>query len=198
MRTLPCRRAPAAALVLGAAVVAAPAFAQDRPANLQPTRDVAIAYRVGGASGEGTMRIAFSAAAQAIRTDFTGFGPPGPVIADISGRRMILLLEAERTAIVQPIDEAEARSFREPDPGTRFTRQGTDRVAGTACTTWRVEPPPEIARAGARPVTTCLTEDGVMLRSEEGGQRAEATQVTYAPQDPARFRVPDGWRTRQE
>ena len=183
----------AAALLAGAV----PARAQDRPANLQPTRDVAVTYRVSGGE-QGEMRIAYSAAAQALRTDFSGFGPPGAVIADIGGRRMILLIEAERTAMIQPMGEAELRSVREPDPGTRFTRLRSERVAGTACTLWRVDPPPEVARAGAQPVTTCLTEDGVMLRSEEAGMHAEATQVAYAAQDPARFRVPNGWRTRQQ
>jgi hypothetical protein len=47
---------------------------------------------------------------------------------------------------------------------------------------------------GAPPLAVCLTEDGAMLRAEEGGQRAEALEVTYAVQDPALFRIPDGWR----
>ncbi|GGG31671.1 hypothetical protein GCM10010964_19550 [Caldovatus sediminis] len=173
-------------------LLAAPACAQpaaERPTNLRPTRDVAIRYRVTGPD-QGEMRIAHSAAAEAIRTDYAGFGPPGPVIADIANRRLILLLEHQRAARVHPLSEPELRTFRQPEPGTRFARLGTERIAGHACTLWRIIPP----MPGAPPLTVCLTEAGAMLRAEEGGQRAEALEVIYAVQDPALFRIPDGWR----
>ncbi|MBW8270954.1 DUF4412 domain-containing protein [Caldovatus aquaticus] len=179
-------------LALALLLAAGPARAQpgaERPANLQPTRDVAVTYRVTGAE-QGEMRITYSAAAEAIRTDFSGFGPPGPVIADIRNRRMVLLLAAERTARIHLLSEPEIRTFRQPEPGTRFQRLGTERIAGHPCTVWRIAP----AMPGAPPVAMCLTEDGVMLRTEEAGQRAEAVQVTCAPQDPALFRIPEGWQ----
>jgi hypothetical protein len=78
----------------------------------------------------------------------------------------------------------------------RLRREGTDRVAGQACTVWRIDPPAgeedEVKRA-------CITADGVPLRLVSGeGSEAEtdyvATEVSYAPQDPARFRVPQGYR----
>lgn len=182
------RRLTLPALLLSAG----PACAQpatDRPANLQPTRDVAVTYRVTGAE-QGEMRITYSAAAEAIRTDFTGFGPPGPVIADIRNRRMVMLLEDQRMARIHLLSEPEIRTFRQPEPGTRFERLGTERVAGHGCTLWRITP----AMPGAPPVAMCLTEDGVMLRTEEQSQRADAVEVRYAPQDPALFRIPQGWQ----
>jgi hypothetical protein len=182
------RRSPLAALLLATATACAQPAAE-RPANLQPTRDVAVSYRVTGPE-QGEMRVTFSAAAEAIRTDYAGFGPPGPVIADIRNRRVVMLLEDQRMARIHLLSEPEIRTFREPEPGTRFTRLGTERIAGHACTLWRITP----AMPGAPPVTMCLTEDGVMLRTEEGEQRAEAVQVTYAPQDPALFRIPQGWQ----
>ncbi|MBX6374970.1 MAG: hypothetical protein IRZ13_12135 [Acetobacteraceae bacterium] len=187
------RRRPILAAAIVALLAIGPACAQpaseDRPANLQPTRDVSVTYRVTGL-GQGEMRITYSAAAEAIRTDFSGFGPPGPVIADIRNRRMIMLLEDQRTARIHLLSEPEIRTFRQPEPGTRFARLGTERIAGHACTLWRITP----AMPGAPPVTMCLTEDGVMLRTEEEGERAEAVQVTYAPQDPALFGIPQGWQ----
>jgi hypothetical protein len=82
----------------------------------------------------------------------------------------------------------------EPPASARFTKAGNDTVAGLRCTLWRYED-------GDKRGETCLTADGVMLRSSGGqGSRTgavEATRVAYGPQDPARFQAPAGYRSMQ-
>ena len=59
---------------------------------------------------------------------------------------------------------------------------------------WRYEDEKQTGEA-------CITADGVMLRGvgtddgRTGG--VEATRVAYGPQDPARFRWPEGYRVVQ-
>ena len=79
----------------------------------------------------------------------------------------------------------------EPTENATFTRVGTDRVAGIACTTWSYR----TVEASGR---VCVTPEGVPLRMEATAQgqpaRAEATEVRLAPQDPARFQIPRGYQ----
>lgn len=83
-----------------------------------------------------------------------------------------------------------------PSAGGRFVREGLDRAAGYACTVWRAED-----RAGNVTASACVTEAGVPLRlvplaaagQDQVGAGLEAVAVSMAPQDPARFRVPDGY-----
>jgi hypothetical protein len=84
-------------------------------------------------------------------------------------------------------------------PDDKATREGTDRVAGHDCTVWRIEPKKDDPDDGeAKVKRACVTADGVPLRvvEGEGEQRRTtvATRVEYARQDPAQFRVPEGYR----
>lgn len=172
--------------VFAAALLAtSPALAQDRPPAF-PTRDVAVTYRTAGGD---EMRIAWHAGEQRMRMDMPG--GRGAMVLDIKGRRAFMVMDAQRTVMELPVGEDMEQAGRIPDEA-RLTREGADRVAGHPCTVWRME------HEGERG-TACITADGVMLRARgaDGAQQMEAVQVTYAPQDAARFRPPAGYRSMQ-
>ncbi|TCH97950.1 hypothetical protein EJV46_12095 [Roseococcus sp. SYP-B2431] len=179
-------------LALACALVAAPAFAQDRPA-VTPTRDVSVAYRVTTQGpGNGTeMRISWLAASGLMRVDMPG--GQGFMVADLRGGGPgFMVMEAQRMIMDVPRNQLPPVASMQPGPNARFTREGTARVANTSCTIWRMEDQGQSGRA-------CLTADGVMLRAEGDNRQGqvEATSVTYGPQDPARFQRPSGYQTFQ-
>lgn len=188
------RAAFAAAISLAAvAPPAGPASAQDRPANLLPTRDVSLTYRILGMQGQQgaapTIGIAYLAAEQKMRVDMGAIIPGMNAwgLTDMRAGRSDVVLENLRTVVPNPGGQDLSRALRLAE-GARMTRADSGTVAGIRCTNWRWE------NEGQRG-TSCLTDDGVMLRAvNEGGQGMEATQVQYAAQDPARFRVPQGYR----
>lgn len=175
------------ALVLAAlAATAAPALAQDRPPPM-PTRDVAVTYRV---TGGREMRIAWLTGEQRMRVDMPD--GQGAMIMDLKGRRAFMVVDAQRVVVEIPTGGNMPQPGQIP-PEARMTREGSDRVAGQACTVWRVQ-----ERDGRRS-SACVTADGVLLRARgpDGTEGIEATQVVYGAQDPARFRPPAGYRTEQ-
>ncbi|WP_207540891.1 hypothetical protein [Sabulicella rubraurantiaca] len=161
-----------------------------------PTRDVAVRYQVPNAPPT-TDSVAWLVSEGRVRTEGRALTQRVVHVIDTRSGNVTAVLDADRTyhdlgrmASTMMQDHSFAR------PGIRLTREGSDRVAGHACTVWRVQAqgsdPGEVRRA-------CITEDGVPLRLVEGtGSDAEtlyeATQVTYGPQDPARFRVPQGYQ----
>jgi hypothetical protein len=188
----------AAAALLAATLPAAaqPAATQQLPAAM-PTRDVAVRYKVPN-SPPTTDSVAWLVSEGRIRTEGRAITRRVTHLIDTRSGNVTALLDTDRSyqdlgrvAVAMTQDHSFIR------PGTRLTREGTDRVAGLACTVWRVEArgssPEDVRRA-------CITEDGVPLRLVEGtGPEAEtlyeATQVTYEAQDPANFRVPEGYRS---
>lgn len=182
--------AAAAAIALG---TLAPALAQDRPANLYPTRDVAITYKLLGApAGQGVPQeigIAYLAAERKMRLDMGAVIPGMNAwgLTDMASGRTDVVMENMRAVMANPGGADVARGLRLAETA-RMTRADTATVAGLRCTNWRYD------NEGQRG-TACLTDDGVMLRaSNEQGQGMEATRVTYAAQDPTRFRVPTGYQ----
>jgi hypothetical protein len=177
----------AAALALGAALLAGGAAAQTVP-QLHPTRDVSVSYRgLGGAQEQAvTLTIAWLAASRTMRMDVPAMGWS---VTDLRVPSGFIVIEAERR--IMPLPPAALARQLGPSPAARFTREGTLRIAGQSCTQWRYE---EADNDGQ----ICLTADGVMLRSQgrmgvqSGG--VEAVQVTYAAQDPARFVAPEGYQ----
>jgi hypothetical protein len=172
--------------------IAFPAFAQ--PANMRPTRDVTITYRMSGLAGTPPQetRMAFSASTGKQRVD-----PPGGagwILIDRRANSAVMVLDAQRMAMTLP-PAAVAAMNQDAPAGATFTRKGTATVAGTACTEW------EIA-IGQMRGTNCMTDDGVMLRTASTAPDGtavtmEATQVTYGVIDPARLAVPAGYTTQQ-
>ncbi len=181
------------ALGLPLAAMAVLAFseagAQSQP-PLFPTRDVAITYRAEGAGqGQTQIDMAWLAAQQLLRIDLPGMGW---LVADQRSNRAFMVMEQQRILMDLPMEQAMRQHM--PGPNARFTREGTDRVAGHSCTIWRFE-------EGSRQGRACLTTDGAMLRATgsgpDGRGSIEATVVNFGRQDPARFARPQGYQSIQ-
>jgi hypothetical protein len=175
--------------ILAALLAAAPALAQEAP-RLTPSRDVSVTYRMLGEAprgGPAGMTVAWQAAAATMRTDLPGMGW---MVADTRNGRAFMVIEQMRT--VMDVPAAQAMIARAGSAQARFRREGTATVAGLRCTVWSVQDGDSQGRS-------CITEDGVMLRAEgthqgrSGGM--EATEVRFAPQDPARFQRPQGYQS---
>lgn len=179
------------------ATIALPAAAQDRP-PAHPTRDVAVTYRFEGVSPApgapattAEMRLSWLQAEQKMRVD-----PPGGqgwMVTDTRTGDTVMVQDQARMVMQMPRDPAMPNPS-EPPPGTSFTRGGTETLLGYRCTVWKMKSDQGEGEA-------CVTDDGVMLRTRGSAQGASggmtATQVTFGPQDPARFRVPQGYQTMQ-
>jgi hypothetical protein len=179
----------AAAILL----IAVPALAQEAPRNIQPTRDVAVTYRFTGPSAEAQeMRMAWSATERKQRID-----PPGGMgwmLLDRNAGSAVMVMEQQRMVMNMPATASAGPMTNDLPPGTRFARKGTAQLAGQSCTEWEVTMPEMRS-------TVCMTDDGVMLRAvsdlpgNAGRSTMEATEVRYGAQDPARFRVPQGYQS---
>jgi hypothetical protein len=176
---------------LAMALLAAPAAqAQDQP-RLEPTRDVAVTYRLVGAGAQGQVAMSWRASARQARLD----NPDGSfLVADLAAGSGFMAHDQARELMVLPAPPTDAGVPGLVPPGGRFVRDGADKVAGQDCQGWRVE-----MSDGGRG-RACITADGVVLRSVGAGgpgqpeQGLEATAVAYAPQSPARFARPAGYR----
>lgn len=174
-------RATGALMLVGAALLATVAAAQDRP-NTLPTRDVDITYAVTRDGQTLQERTRWLAAGEIQRID-----PPGG-----GATYMIMDHQARHVAMVNDATHTVVELTAPPNPleagGPGFTRQDQATVAGLPCTDWRTQ-------AGDAPAVLCLTADGVLLRLQAAGTTlVEATKVQYGPADPAAFRVPADYR----
>ncbi|HWX46806.1 MAG TPA: hypothetical protein VNZ61_01965 [Roseomonas sp.] len=173
-----------------------PALAQDRPPAM-PTRDVVVSYEV-DPTPPTIESVAFLTAEGRIRTEGQSLINRVAHLIDTRGGGVVAVMEADRTYH----DLGQMASVMTQDilpihPGDKLRREGTDRIAGVNCTKWRIEPEGESSDEEVR--HACITADGVPLRLQEGsGEDALvlyiATEVRYGPQDPARFRVPPGYK----
>ena len=167
------------------------AQAQDRP-QIYPTRDVAVTYRVSGGQTQGAeMTMLWSAAQRLMRMNMPE--GMGYMVADQRNQRAFMVMEPTRMIMDVPAQQA-AGPQRELE-NARFTRGGTEKIAGYDCTVWRY---PSASGQGE----ACITSDGVMLRGAgaargAGNGRMEATRVVYAAQDASLFRRPQGYQTMQ-
>lgn len=153
------------------------ATAQEHPA-MQPTRDVAVTYTT-GLSGS-PLRMSWLVARHLSRSDIAR----GTwVLSDEVAHSSLAVNDPRKVVLAMPsIDPT--RIGMQPDAS--FTREGEDTVAGQGCTTWGIHAQGMDAKA-------CVTVDGVLLRTDALGMTLTATEVMYAPQDPARFQVPTGY-----
>lgn len=186
------RHAPLAAILLSL-TASLPASAQDRP-QLTPTRDVSVTYRTSGQDGGAgqEMQMSWLTARGLLRVDLPR--GQGWLVTDTRGSSGFMVAEAQRMVMDIPAGHHPAAGavLRE---SARYVREGNDRVAGLACTVWRIEGEGDTNRA-------CVTADGVMLRAATAGSRQgqgvlEAISVRQGPQDPARFERPAGFQTFQ-
>lgn len=180
-----------AALALGGLLATLPATAraQDRP-RLQPSRDVAVTYRLEGDAASavpggvpGALRLSWDAAGQRLRAEPEG--RTQAVIVDLRAHSAQMVDATLRSALTLPVRDADLQPLTLD--GARLTRRGDAVVAGLPCTDWAVQSP-----RGAG--TVCLTADGVALRAEGemDGRRGSftASSVSYGPQRDELFRVP--------
>lgn len=166
------------------------ALAQNAPAQLWPTRDVAVTYTArGGREAPRTVQAAWLAAERRLRVEPPE--APGWVLVDLPRGQAMMVMDSMRTAMQLP-DEQKLPLTGGLPPGTTMTPAGSATVAGHRCDIWRVSNPDGQG-------TVCLTRDGVLLRAQgkhEGKQgMLEATAVSYTRQDPARFRLPPEYRS---
>ena len=116
------------------------------------------------------------------------------MIVDYAARRMSMVSERDRGVVEMasgagPLSVAPGGAASGAFPEGGHTRRGTDRVAGLPCTEWQT------TDSEGAPTLACITEDGVLLRARRGNEvMVQAARVRYGPQDPAAFRVPDGYR----
>lgn len=175
---------PVLASVLALSAFALPARAEDRP-PIQPTRDVSVTYNVVGGQHGGTMRMTWDVTGNRMRVDTPG--GHGYMIVDRAHRRGTMVMPQQH--MYMEIDSNQIPQMGDmPDKDAKFSRGGTETIAGQSCTVWKFEAPDGSG-------TACLTADGVMLRATaKDGQGLQATEVKYGPVAPADFRLPDGYQ----
>ncbi len=169
--------------------VALPAVASANP-TLRPTRDVVVQYNVSGSAGgpgkSSEVTIHYKAGGQRMRIEPQG--QPGYMIVDRTTGHMDMVMPAQRVYMDLPYDPKKIMNFEQND--ARFSRRGTDTVAGLQCTVYDVE---NRGHSGQ----VCLTDDGVMLRAHGGGAqhsgRLRAVKVTYETQPDSLFTPPPGF-----
>jgi hypothetical protein len=175
-------------VVAGALAVVLCAAADDAHPVLRPIRSVDVTYALDG--GSGTIlheRLRWDAGAQLLRVD-----PPTPglyVIIDLAARRMSTVRTAEK-AVIEMAAPASVTGMAD-SAAAGAVRQGSDTVAGLACTEW------DMTDAAGQAARVCLTEDGVLLRARMGDRtllRAEVVQ--YGPLDPSVFQIPADYARR--
>jgi len=180
------RRTLAAALI---AALPLAAQAQDRP-QIFPTRDVAVTYRVAGQGQQAELTMMWAAAQRLMRMNMPQ--GMGYMVADYQGQRAFMVIEQMRMIMDVPLDQA--AGYQRDLENARFTRGGTEKIAGLDCTVWRYQGASQSGEA-------CITADGVMLRGngDRGGQqgRMEATRVVFGAHPPAQFQRPQGYQQMQ-
>jgi hypothetical protein len=166
------------------------AAATDRPV-FPPARDVAVTYRT-DASQVGLpqqMLVRYSVQADRLRVEA---GLPSYLLIDRRSQRATVVIERLGIMADLPRQAGLEQAFM-LESGKRFTRRGTETVAGLRCTVW------DVVATGTGAGTACVTADGVLLRGrghDRHGQEAtlEATRVEYAPQADALFVPPANLR----
>jgi hypothetical protein len=185
--------AAGAALAQSGAQSGAQPGAQSGP-PLAPTRDFIATYRMTGEQ-DMELRMSWLTSGGVLRLDT----PQGALLQDTRRNRTTILMTEQRMFVEDDSDEDQGPGIGLVKPGSRVTRLGAERIAGHDCTVWRIEEPKEDPEDEAEVTQACVTEDGVPLRTvemrgKEEKSRTIATRLEYARQDPARFRVPEGYR----
>ncbi len=165
------------------------AAAQDHPPYM-PTRDVAVEYKVKSGPDDAPQHIhmMFTAGGDRVRVEPPGM--PGYSVIDRTAQRMMMVFPDRHAYMELPFDPEKRRSFAFND-SMKFTRKGTDTVAGVPCTIWTVQTEKTTGIA-------CVSEDGVILRGQGAGENAgssmEAVKVEYGPQPDSLFQPPADYK----
>lgn len=170
------------------------AVAQDKPL-LAPSRDVAVTYRVNGASrtsGAAVIKLTYADQDQKVRLDLFAFAgattPFGSLIYDQPDNRVLSLDGGHNAYYVLP-------ATGRVNPGLmlgasmQYKQQGTATIAGLQCTDWQVW-------NGTEDIgSACVTSDGVVLRGNHvkpAPSGLEAIAVVYGTPPPGVFQPDPG------
>ncbi len=180
------RRLAVLALFAGAA----PGFAVagEHP-PLTATRDATVLYRAEGPRDQAAMSVRVHVSGGKLRVEPADL--PGYVIVDRDAGRVLMVMRQPQVYFETPAKSEMVRDFL-PSERMRFTREGSERVAGLSCTVWDVQAPE--GRTGR----VCVTSDGIVLRGQGhdpqyGSGSVEAVSVTYGPQAAGLFQPPAGY-----
>jgi hypothetical protein len=188
-------------LFLTCLLIAAPAWAatagtaraQEKP-PLLPTRDVSVDYRATAGGRTTNIRVLYSAGTERLRAEASGQSTY--LIIDGRARTAHVVMDRQHSVLDLPFDTDRWRGFILSDRAT-FTRIGSDRILGHACTDWKVSGP-------SGDGTACVTDDGVILRGAASGEAPDghagtgsitAVAVHYGLQPDDVFAVPAGYKT---
>jgi hypothetical protein len=169
------------------------AVADDHPV-VAPTKDVTVEYTydVKGGDGSHARHAKMYIAAGGKRARMEGI-EGGSIIYDRANGHMFMVMEQRRTYMELPMDATRAGVFGLLE-NKKFTRKGTDSVAGMRCTLWEIS---DEKGSG----TGCFTDDGVVLRGwSDGSERRmvmTATSVTFGPLAEGLFEPPAGYQKMQ-
>src|ERR1035437_2565647 len=166
------------------------AIAADHP-PYEPTRDVAVVYRLqlsAGQQGEQSVRMAYTAAKGRVRIEAPD--NPGYMLIDRAEGRLVMVVDQMHTFMEMPFDARMGAGLLLNDK-MAFSRHGMEKVAGLLCTAWDVT-------SGATHARMCIAADGVILRADgsdprRGEGRLEAVSVSYASQPANLFAPPAGY-----
>ncbi len=159
----------------------------DRP-TMSPKRESSVLYRlVPATAGADEVRITTGAGGSPMRVDMPD---SSYMLVNQRARTMAMVVPSERTVLDLPWTAGPQDQFL-LNERMRFIRRGADTVAGQRCTVW------DVSLDGQRG-QMCITDDGVMLRTQgqdPQGRRTlvEAVSVSYAPAPAAEFMIPDGF-----
>ncbi len=178
------RPAVTLALSLSLSLAAGPSRAQ---APVQPyvfpQSDTAVTYVTGGTAASQLMRV--SAALGLQRVDAPGGGMA--IVTDTVHGTMTVIDLAAHTYSVGPAPPGTADMRGRRAPGG-YVAVGQAVVAGLPCGEWATHDP------SGRPVTVCLTGDGVLLRVRAGNAvLAAASSVSHEALDPSLFAPAPGF-----
>jgi hypothetical protein len=150
------------------------AGADDRPPAL-PTQDVTVDYVLETANQVGQppteyLKIRFDAAGRQFRIEIQN--QPGFIIVAPHDGKVFVVNAQRKTYVVQPYRPASYATLVLND-GIRAIRHDDDDVVdGLACHIWELQ-------AGRMAGTACITQDGVILRSEGGDTDGDADDYHY-------------------
>jgi hypothetical protein len=168
----------------------------DGPLRL-PKADVTVTYRFDNMpyGGPKKLRITYAKGGELVRVDtfrwIEAKYPSASVIFDRRADRLIRT-QAERRVYT------ESNIGSSPNPGAlinadmRFSRQGTDTVAHSPCTDWKVEAPGKPEDQD----TACVTDDGLVLRlasKRPSVASLVATDIHYGSPSDNVFGPPNGF-----
>lgn len=176
------------ALALLAVVTPGLAQASEHP-PLTPTREATVLYRAQGPRDREPISVRVHVSGGKIRVEPASL--PGYLIVDRDAGRVLVVMRQPHVYFETPAQSEMVRDFL-PSERMRFTRKGSERVAGLSCTVWDVQAPE--GRSGQ----VCVTADGIVLRGQGrdpqyGSGSVEAVSVTYGPQSAGLFQPPAGY-----